>query len=353
MKFIDRKEIRHLVGFNDLTLRLIFMPLFSIFFPILVFKVSPFEYPKSYLICVLISLAHILVFWSVDFWVVIYFRKKFQKIEEYRKRIIYQAVALILITLGLSLTTSLIEICLEPDVQQFDVPFFYKFMAGIITTTIIVSFYESVYAFQLFKRGLVKNQELQRRNTQAQLESLKNQVNPHFLFNSLNTLISVIPEDSDTAVRFAENLSRVYRYILEIKDRELITVKEELNCIESYQYLLSIRFGDHIRFEFEGMDEIKNKFIVPISLQLLIENAIKHNVVSKSRPLTISISADGDRLKVCNNLQLKTQKISSTGVGLDNIRKRYKLLSSQEIEVSKTDTIFCVSIPCLTLSEVK
>lgn len=226
-------------------------------------------------------------------------------------------------------------------------------MASLITTVIIISIYEGVYAFELFKKGLVENKELQRKNTQAQLESLKNQVNPHFLFNSLNTLISVIPEDPEVAVRFTEKLSQVYRYILEIRDKELITIREEMKCIEAYEYLFSIRFGNNVRFNYENIDLNQHKFIVPLSLQMLIENAIKHNIVSQTKPLKITIKIEEDSIKVSNNLQLKTVRESSTKLGLSNIKKRYQILAKKEIIILQTADSFSVEIPILTISEVK
>lgn len=329
------------------------MPFFAFFFPLMVFGLSPWNNMLDFWTSYLISNAHILVYWYVERWILIYIRQRYLSFKDYRKRIILQSIVVVFSTLGLCLLSEIPELCFGGIPEAFETSFFNKYMASLIITTIIISIYEGAYAFQLFKNGLVKNEELQRKNTQAQLATLKNQVNPHFLFNSLNTLISVIPENSEIAVKFAENLSSVYRYILEIRDKEFIPLKEELECIHAYQYLLSIRFGNHIEFRFKNLKNIDGKYIVPLSVQMLMENAIKHNIVSQSKPLTIRIELENDLLKVCNNLQEKTQNVKSTGVGLKNIQQRYHLLAKKEIQIEKTEEIFCVCLPILEMKEVK
>lgn len=353
MKFIKREERRRIVGFNDYLLMVATIPVFAVFYPLLVFDISPVDDFTNFILSFLISIIHIAVYWFTERYIVIVIRKRHPEYEAYRKRIIIQSVAVVCSTFVLCFISEIPQFCFGASPEVFDVPFFNKFMGSLIITTIIITIYEGIYAFQLFKQSLIKNEDLQRQNTQAQLESLRNQVNPHFLFNSLNTLISVIPEDSKTAVKFAENLSSVYRYILEIRDQELIPLADELKCIDAYRYLLSIRFGNHIQFEFKNLENLSQKYIVPLSVQMLMENAVKHNVVSQSRPLTISISLEENQLKVCNKIQPKIQNISSTGVGLKNIEKRYQLLANREITVEKTDELFCVYLPILKMKEVK
>ncbi len=353
MRYINREERMRLIGFNDMKLILVLAPIFAFFFPLLVFGLNPLDNSHNFWLSFGISALHIALYWYIERWLVIYIRDYYSDFKDYRKRLIIQSVIVVFSTLGLCLISEFPGFCFGGVPEDFEAPFFHKYIGSIIITTIIVSIYESVYAFQLFKTGLIKNEELQRKNTQAQLEALKNQVNPHFLFNSLNTLVSVIPEDTETAVKFAENLSSVYRYILEIRDKELITLKEELDCIKAYQYLLSIRFGDHIKFEFNNMHNLNGQHIVPLSIQMLMENAVKHNVISQSRPLSISINLEDDTLKVCNNLQIKTNNVNSTGVGLKNIEQRYKLLVNKEIKIDKSNGIFCVSLPILSMKEVK
>jgi sensor histidine kinase YesM len=188
---------------------------------------------------------------------------------------------------------------------------------------------------------------LQEETNIAQFEILKSQVNPHFLFNSLNVLSSLIYIDQKKAAKFVRQLSKVYRYVLEIKDKDIIRVKEELPFIESYIYLLKTRFDQNLSINMSISEQSEKKMIAPMVIQLLLENAIKHNVVSKSKPLTINITDNGSFLEISNNLQLKSSREKSSNTGLNNIRKRYDYLSTQKIEIVETDKIFNVKIPLL------
>lgn len=353
MNYINRAERRRIIGFNDYTLMLITIPIFAFFYPLLVFGLSPIDEPVLFIICFFISILYTLFYWLIERYLIIVLRKRVPLASDYKKRLALEGAILLICTLLLSLITEFPLFCLEKIPGVPIAPLFNKFMGSLIITIIIITIYEAIYNFQLFKQSLIKNEELQRINVQAQLDSLKNQVNPHFLFNSLNTLISVIPEDPVIAVKFAENLSSVYRYILEIREKELISLEDELDCVKAYQYLLSIRFGNQIKFDFTGLETNQGLYVVPLSIQMLIENAVKHNVVSQARPLTISISNAEGMLVICNNLQLKSQPTDSTGMGLDNIKKRYQLLANREIKVEKTADLFCVHLPLLHLKEVR
>ena len=353
MIFIKKEERRELIGFDDRKLIFISIPILGFFFPLLVFGISPRDDLYEFFVVYLVSIGYISVYWVILRFLIVPVRKKYQDIKDYKKRIVIQSIITILVTFVLNLIPDNPSICPEVMERAINTPLFYKFIGSLIVTIIIVSFYEGAYAFQLFKRGLLKNEELQRKNTQAQLEVLRNQVNPHFLFNSLNTLVSVIPEDSDTAVKFTENLASVYRYILEMKDKEIISIEDELKCIDAYRYLLSIRFGNHIQFDFQNLNNLEKKYIIPLSIQMLIENAIKHNIISQSKPLTIVIKIDSNQLVVSNNLQLKTQNVKSTGVGLKNIKQRYQILANKTIEIEKSEAQFSVRLPVLNLKELK
>ncbi|MFK8038767.1 MAG: sensor histidine kinase [Crocinitomicaceae bacterium] len=353
MKYINRKERMKIVGFNDYLLMAVVIPVFSFFFPVFVFDLKPSDGLALFFTSTAVAFVHIIIFWIVERYMVIYIRKAYPKFSDYKKRLIIQSVAVVLSTLVLCQLSEIVELCFGTRPEVFDVSFAKIYFGSLVVTTIIITIYEGIYSFQLYKQSLIKNQELEKKNTQAQLDVLKNQVNPHFLFNSLNTLISIIPEDSETAVNFTEKLSSVYRYILEIRDKEIITLAEELECIEAYRFLLSIRFNEHIKFKFENLTDLNGKHIVPLSVQMLLENAIKHNIISKAKPLTITIKIENNKLLVCNNLQLKTTYIDSTGVGIKNIEQRYKLLANKKITVQQTSDQFCVELPILNIKEVK
>lgn len=354
MKFIGWKEQVKLIGFNDLKLMLIAIPALSIVFSILVFGFNPLNNSLIDTLSIVgLTIIHILVFWLIDRQIALFFHKRLSQFKDLKKRIIYQSIVVFITTVLLMQLMKQQWICPVKFEEVYNTPFVNIAIASFALTIFILFFYEYRYALDLLKDGLVKNEILSRQNAQAQLESLKNQVNPHFLFNSLNTLISVIPEDPKTAIKFAENLSHVYRHILEIKDKEVITLKEELKCINAYNYLLKIRFGDHIKFEYDNFEILDSKYIVPLSIQILIENAIKHNVVSSSRPLLVKLTLSDNELTVSNNLQLKTLKEKSTKVGLENINKRYHLLINRKIIIEQTKTDYSVRLPIIKMNELK
>lgn len=182
----------------------------------------------------------------------------------------------------------------------------------------------------------------------AQFDALKNQLDPHFLFNSLNVLTSLIDENPDAAQNFTTSLSKVYRYVLEQKSKELVTVDEELQFARTYVRLLKMRFEDSIVFDIPDKASNPMAKVVPLSLQLLLENAVKHNVVNASRPLHIKIFEREGNLIVENNLQPKEVVKKSSGVGLVNIKQRYNLLTQRQVQINKTASNFSVEIPMLT-----
>jgi len=187
---------------------------------------------------------------------------------------------------------------------------------------------------------------LQKENLQSQFDVLKQQVNPHFLFNSLNVLTSLIKLEPDLAEKFSEQLSKVYRYVLENKDNELVDLNTELNFLDAYIFLLNIRFVDKLRVNINIPADRRGDQIIPLAMQLLIENAIKHNIMSKSEPLTIDIFIDIDNfLNIVNNLQERPSQLVSTGVGLKNIQNRYMLLNNTEPVFEKTESHFIAKVP--------
>lgn len=190
--------------------------------------------------------------------------------------------------------------------------------------------------------------ELQKTNLQSQFEVLKQQVNPHFLFNSLNVLASLIKVDPDLAESFTEKLSKVYRYVLENKEKDMVSLVTEMDFINSYIFLLNIRFKGKI-FVKINLDDIRQEMmILPMALQILIENAIKHNTFSRTEPLNIDISVDRDSfLVVKNNLRLRESYVQSTGIGLANIINRYRLITDKEPVFEKTDKSFVARIPLI------
>lgn len=224
---------------------------------------------------------------------------------------------------------------------------FRNMVGACLLVAILIGFYEVAYYMNALQDSQQKQEQLKKENAESQLEILKNQVKPHFLFNSLNTLASLIPEDASLAVDYVQKLAEVYRYVLEIKDKKLIPIAEELDCVKAYLFMLQIRFGESLHYEIreEGLGEAHH--IVPLSLQLLVENAVKHNIISSKKPLTITIIPEGQKLVVTNNLQPKIQVVKSTGTGLNNIQSRYDILSQLPVEIIKSADKFTVKLPII------
>jgi sensor histidine kinase YesM len=223
-----------------------------------------------------------------------------------------------------------------------------NYFGTIIITIVAVLFFHAFYFYKQLQDRKVKEQKIIAGTASAKFDALKNQLDPHFLFNSLNVLTSLIDENPDNAQEFTTSLSKIYRYVLEQKNKDLVTLDEELEFAKIYMSLLKMRFEDSIIFEIPDRASIPESKVVPLSLQLLLENAVKHNVVTSSKPLQIKIYESGGHLVVENNLQPKQIIKKSSGVGLSNIMQRYQLLTHREVNIQKETNSFAVAIPVLT-----
>jgi sensor histidine kinase YesM len=223
------------------------------------------------------------------------------------------------------------------------------FISLIITFLISLFMHGREFLLQ-WKQSAVSAERYQKESMTARYESLKNQVNPHFLFNSLNALTNLVYEDQDKAVKFIKQLSEVYRYVLDTREKELVTLQEELAFVQSYLFLQQIRFGNNLKVNV-NLNNTQGK-VAPLALQILFENAIKHNVISTDNPLSIEAYEVNGFICVINNLQLKS-KISEegTGLGLENIKSRYKFLTHKEVDVSDANGKFSVKLPIIELQE--
>ncbi|MEQ8904188.1 histidine kinase [Ekhidna sp.] len=192
----------------------------------------------------------------------------------------------------------------------------------------------------------IDNEKLKTEQVASQYNSLKNQVNPHFLFNSLNALSSLVYEDQAKAVEFIRKLSQVYRYVLESKDEEVIPLEDEMAFVENFVFLQKIRFGENLNVKLSPSNG--QFFVPPLAIQILVENAIKHNVVSEKDPLSIDIEFQDDRCVVRNNIKEKRVK-DSTGIGLNNLIGRYSYLTDHEVIVNNNSGIFEVQLPLLKM----
>jgi len=221
------------------------------------------------------------------------------------------------------------------------------YLLALVITLIVSLFFHAFYYYKELQKSKVKEQKFIAGTASAKFDALKNQLDPHFLFNSLNVLTSLIEENPKSAQKFTTSLSKVYRYVLEQKNKDLVTVDEELQFAKTYMSLLKMRFEDSIIFEILERAQNPESRVVPLSLQLLLENAVKHNMVTSSKPLHIKIYEDGDYLVVMNNLQPKQIVKKSSGVGLENIKQRYSLLSKRNVIINQRAKDFAVAIPML------
>lgn len=210
----------------------------------------------------------------------------------------------------------------------------------------------AIYFFMdRLKKTQVESEQFKKESIEAQFEALRNQINPHFLFNCFNALSSLVYKDADVSAKFIAQLSNVYRYLLYNQDKKVVKLQEEVAFIDSYFYLLKIRFGENIVIEKTIRAEEENGCLAPATLQMLIENAIKHNVVSAKYPLHIKVYMEDDWIVVSNSLHEKQIKEESTNIGLKNIQNRYAFLSNQKVQIIKTHEEFLVKIPLVTIEE--
>jgi len=217
----------------------------------------------------------------------------------------------------------------------------------VLMSIILLTIEISSQFFKHWKNSLIEIEKYRAESLQAQLQNLKNQINPHFLFNNLSVLSSLVYKDQDKAVEFINQLSKVYRYLLDNQNSELVTVEQELLFINSYTFLLRIRFGDNLIIRTGIIKADRQKLIPPFALQILIENAIKHNELSSEHPLTISMESLHETLSVSNNLQLKSQHEPGSQTGLQNIKARYKFFTDRPLEIVQNTENFTVKIPLL------
>ena len=260
---------------------------------------------------------------------------------------------LTLIILGTLIITSVFSIgfvytraALSP--QHPDQEFMYKIMRDSLvrdlTMAVVVLLVVQLLRAQYYQKKIaVENEALRTENILTRFEALKSQLDPHFLFNSLNTLQSLITLDTEKAENYLQQLSSVLRYTLQ--NKEVISLEEELKCVHAYCEMMQIRYGENLKFEFK-IDEKYNEYcVLPLSLQSLIENSVKHNVISSKQPLTVTLATADDSVSVSNPIQAKTQPEESNGIGLVNLTERYRLKWNKKVEITNDGSTFSVKLP--------
>ncbi|MDJ1483325.1 histidine kinase [Cytophagaceae bacterium YF14B1] len=222
----------------------------------------------------------------------------------------------------------------------------FGFVLGVVI--LVASIYEGTNALEQWKKYFIESESLKKAQLQSQLEVLKNQVNPHFLFNSLNSLGSLIEEDPKQASRFLDELSSVYRYLLRTNDQDLVELHTEIQFIQSYFNLLHTRHGSSLQLVMDIDPSFHQHQIPPLTLQLLVENAVKHNIILPDQELVVQIRTDKNgELLVSNNLQRKKVRVLSNGVGLNNILTKYRMLGQASPKIEEQDGQFMVTLPLI------
>jgi len=216
----------------------------------------------------------------------------------------------------------------------------------VITFSVTFPFVYSIVFMKLWKKKNDETDLLKKKQLDLEYESLKSQMNPHFLFNSLNSLVALIEQDKDKSIEFVKKLSLVYRYILDTKHLDIISIDEEIDFVKSYISLQKIRFGENLIFSNHLPDDIYGD-VLPLSIQLMVENAIKHNIVSQKRKLKITLNKENDFIVIENNVQPKDQDTKGRGIGLNNIKELYKKKTNKEVLIQQTNSYYRVYIPII------
>lgn len=275
-------------------------------------------------------------------------RKRIPGIANTRRRLAVTYVACLAANFLMIMLSTVINHYYFNRDSDFMAESFSNLLQCVLIAFVVTGPYEVLYSYALLLKSEKEKEELLRANLESRFETLKSQVNPHFLFNSLNTLSSLISKDAVKAEQFVLEMSSVYRYLLRNNEERLVPLCDELEFAGSFLHLLETRYGQALQVEVAVDAAVNDLLIAPLTLQMLIENAVKHNVVSANEPLHIHIYNEHDaRLVVVNNLQKKTSGVLSEKTGLSNIISRYKLLDQPQVELHETSDAFIVKIPLI------
>jgi len=307
-------------------------------------------FSTTHLINAIISIIVTGVFWSSCMFIVI---KLWEKLPWHIKPIKHLIIEVFLI---ITISITLISLSAFLHFKFADITISKQnFIINIFLTTLvslfITAFHEALFFYYQWKFNFDKSAVLEKDNVIAKYETLKNQINPHFLFNSLNTLQTCL-DDKSEASNYVQNLSDFLRYTLKTKNADIKLLRDEVKLVEKYYFLQKSRFGNNLTINIDIEEKYYHYSIPPLSLQILVENAIKHNIISSQKPLTINVFIkNNEYLVVENNLQRKID-IDSTKIGIFNIKNRYKFLSEKEIKIKEQNDKFIVELPLLQIDSL-
>ncbi len=283
-----------------------------------------------------------------------FFRKRFPSYKETAKRFLCCLSATIITTSVFLIVCiwgyQLIPVLTYPVTKNLIITFL---LVGTIINIISSAIHEVFYTFGKYRETLVETERLKKQHLQQQFDSLKSQVNPHFLFNTLSSLSALVAEDADKADDFLNDMSRVYRYMLRSNHQDWVTLQQDLAFINSYYQLLKTRYGNSISVQIEADEKYYSYMLPPLTLQLLLDNAIKHNTTGKGQPLQIGIVTNkNNSLTVKNNLQKKNQSLHQHAVGLKSLAAKFDLQSLPGFSVTETESEFMVTVPLQYISKI-
>jgi two-component system LytT family sensor kinase len=339
-------------GLNDKWARIIGIPVIVVLLVFLSDNNGIRASSKILAISIAKYVVYVALYWECSRFIFLYMRNRFPALKQTGKRIAVQSGTMFVFILLASLMIAGINYVYPITHRE---PFWAEyediFRKSLVLLGIVTIIYECAYFFGRWEHSLYESERLKKESLISQLELLKNQISPHFLFNSLNALITLVPEDPKLSVLFIQRLSNVYRHVLNYNEKNLVSLETELKFLDDYIFLNKMRFGENLRIVYQLPVSLEHMKVIPFTLQMLVENAIKHNIVSGKKPLTITISKDGDFIIVKNNLQVKTSGVESTGMGLQNITNRYELLTNKQVEVTTDTADFSISLPLIYDSE--
>ena len=337
---------------NDIGFRLILIPFFGIAIPIITGMINSANFTSwqvkfSFLYTIMIAF----VIWHGNRYLHFSLRSYFDWINKPLQKITVLILSILFYTVPLSvlLLVGWYNI-FSPGPINWNV-ITESTLIILIAVIFITHVYETAFLVKESESEMIRNEQLVRAKAEAELEALRNQIDPHFIFNSLNTLSHLIEERPARAKQFNDSLADVYRYILQNKSRDLVLLRDEMEFLESYFLLLKIRFDNAVQLKITVNENALDQYLVPpISLQVLAENAIKHNEFSENFPLIISVVMNGEHVVIHNEIRKKILQRPSSPIGLQNLRERYVLTTNKEIILEETGKDFTVSLPVLQIS---
>ncbi len=336
---------------NDTAIRLLLIPFFGFVIPNITGMIDNSRYNALQLLFVYLYFTFIAFsIWQGNRYLLFRLRLRFSWLSQPMYKVIALVVSNIFYTIPISVGLMTMWYVFGQN-SAADWNVIYKATALCVVCVVFITHtYETVFLIKSWGTDKTKSENLEKAKAQAELEALKNQIDPHFMFNSLNTLSYLIENNSAKAKLFNDNLAEVYRYILFNKDRNLVLLSEELAFAEKYFSLLKIRFGDSVSLKIVQSVENDNFLIPPISLQILLENAIKHNEFTERKPLVITLDIQNGKAVITNEMRKKKIKKQSSHIGLQNLNERYKLITEKEIVIEDTSDMFRVTLPMLLTS---